>query len=526
MKTLVSVKHNLYQDSLKLMKISNEILDLPGIGDAFAFMGTTMNKEVRVSQANIEKEDLQDAGPNDLILMVQGEDEEVLREGLLLFEKKMSEKAAKEQGDGLHHEEDHPKTISQGIQKQAASNLAIISIPGEYAALEAMKALQEHLHVHMFSDNVTIEEEILLKTTAKEKNVLFMGPDCGTSIINGTPICFANKIRKGPVGVVGASGTGIQQVTTIIDRIGSGISHAIGTGGRDLQDRVGGITALMGLEMLEKDEHTKVILLVSKPAGEKTKSKIIETMKRSQKQCVVVFLGDETQPESEASSNIHYASTLEEGAALAAALSDPARDDHPATAFDRGDMDLIVDEENRKKNAEQTYLRGLYTGGSLADETIQICTKHNKEIFSNLTAEKELQLPSIWSSYKNTIMDLGEDEFTKGKLHPMIDPTYRSQRLIEEMADPEVSVILCDVVIGYGAHENPAKAVADAVRRGRERGSHYVSVVASVCGTEKDPQILSEQERILKEAGVLVCPSNQYATEVAAKIAWGYKEEK
>lgn len=514
--TLSKVKHNLYQDSLKLMKLSNEIKDLPGISEAFAFMGTPMNKEVRISQAKLEGEALE-AGSEDLILMVKGEDEENLKEVLKIFEKRMTKKEKNKEESPLSVEK-KPKTIDQGLEELTDSNLAIISVPGEYAALEAMKALNKNLNVHMFSDNVSVEDEIYLKETAKEKGLLFMGPDCGTSIINNVPICFANKIEEGRIGIVGASGTGIQEASVIIDRIGSGISHAIGTGGRDLKDTVGGITAGMAMDKLEKDSKTDVILLISKPAGDKTKEIIIEKIKQSSKPYVVVFLGDKDTSQESISEGLYFAKTLEEGAAKAVALSNNESADHVMTAFERVNLDDLIKRENEKKNEQQIYLRGLYTGGSLADETMNILKDTIGDSYSNIPLNSEYELNSIWKSYKNTVVDLGEDEFTKGSLHPMIDPTYRNKRLKEELADPEVSVILCDLVIGYGSHSNPAQAIADAAMEARKINKHYVSIIASVCGTEDDPQNLREQEKILQGAGIIVLPSNQYATELASKL--------
>src|SRR5580704_9603583 len=96
----------------------------------------------------------------------------------------------------------------------------------------------------IFSDNVPIAEEASLKHEARERGLMVMGPDCGTAIIGGVPLAFANAVPRGDIGIIGASGTGIQEVSTLIARAGRGVRHAIGTGGRDMHAEVGGLTTL------------------------------------------------------------------------------------------------------------------------------------------------------------------------------------------------------------------------------------------------------------------------------------------
>lgn len=514
--TISSVKHKFYQDSLKLMRVSSEIKSMQGIEQAFAFMGTEINKKTRASVGLLVGE-AADAGPDDLVLVVQGKGEQAVKYALECFERKIMTVEKEKSKSGL--EDAQSRTIEKAMTKLPHANLAIISVPGEYAAAQAAKALNQGLNVHIFSDNVTIEDEIRLKELGRKKGLLVMGPDCGTAIINNVPLCFANKVSRGSIGIVGASGTGIQQVTVIIERMGCGITHAVGTGGRDLSDRVGGISALMALDALAADPATEIIMLISKPPGENTEKTIIEAVKKINKPVVVAFLGREKPDTGGVHPFVHFASTLEEAAAKAVALSKGQSADGVTTAFTREDITGLLEDETKRKNREQKYIRGLYTGGSLADEAMHVLKEYVGDTYSNIPLKPDYALASALKSQGHCIIDLGDDEFTRGKLHPMIDPTYRSERIIQEFNDPEVSIILCDVVIGYACHMNPAGVLAEAVEKAREASSRHVTVIASVCGTENDPQNSLRQEEILKKAGILVFPSNKYAAEVAGKLA-------
>src|SRR4030095_10708603 len=137
-------------------------------------------------------------------------------------------------------------SIALGLERAEDADIALISVPGDYAAAEALKALAQGLNVMLFFDNVAIADERAIKLYARARTLLVMGPDCGTAIVNGVPLGFANVVRRGDIGLVAASGTGLQEVTCRIHNLGGGISQAIGTGGRDLKDAGGGMPVLQG----------------------------------------------------------------------------------------------------------------------------------------------------------------------------------------------------------------------------------------------------------------------------------------
>jgi FdrA protein len=477
MGVFVKVKQKFYQDSLKLMRISSEIQSLDHITQAFAFMGTEVNKTSRIP-SDVLVDDAKAAGPDDLILMVESGDARAAESALLEFDKMLTE-TRPAANIGLSGGR-KPVTLDEGFAIAPDSTIAIISVPGQYAAAQAMRALQLGLNVHLFSDNVSLEDEIALKKFAAEKGLLLMGPDCGTSIIQGVPICFANKVKRGGIGIVGASGTGIQELSCIIDALGAGVSHAIGVGGRDLSENVGGIMTLQAVKMLADDPETKVLAIISKPPAGAVAGKVLAEVTSTGKPAVLVFMGYH-------SDNPMFAATLEEGAAKAAALLNnkvPVK-----TAFPREAV------KPRSFRPEQKYIRGLYTGGTLAAEAKYIMMKNGITAFS--------------------IIDLGDDQYTRGALHPMIDPHNRNNMVANAIKDPTTAIVLCDVVIGYGSHVNPAGELAKVAQG--------ACVLASVTGTDADPQNKSEQERILREAGITVFPSNQYAAEAACKLMKGGK---
>jgi len=476
----LKIKQRFYQDSLKLMRISSEIQSFENIKQAFAFMGTEVNKTSRIP-ANVMTGDAMGAGPDDLILMVESDNALAAENALLEFDRMMTEIRRPEKGELLSAR--NPATLDEGVALAPDSNLAVISVPGQYAAAQAMRALQLGLNVHLFSDNVSVEDEITLKKFAAEKGLLLMGPDCGTSIIQGVPVCFANNVRRGGIGIIGASGTGIQELSCIIDALGAGISHAIGVGGRDLLENVGGIMTIQALKMLADDPETKVLAVISKPPAKAVADRVLAAVKATAKPAVLVFMGYK-------SDDPVFAATLEEGAAKAAALlngGNPVK-----TAFPREPLQPFV------FRTKQKFIRGLYTGGTLAAEAKYILEENGVTDFS--------------------IIDFGDDEYTRGRVHPMIDPQNRSLMVSKAIKDPLTAIILCDVVIGYGAHNNPAGELAKAVSENTFSG---VCVLASVTGTNADPQNKSGQERILRDADITVFPSNQCAVEAACKLIKG-----
>jgi succinyl-CoA synthetase alpha subunit len=392
------------------------------------------------------------------------------------------------------------QTIGEGVAALPDANLALVSTPGTYAAAEALKALKRGLNVFLFSDNVPIEDEVALKTLAGRKGLLVMGPDCGTAIVGGVPLGFANAVRRGPIGLAAASGTGLQQVSCLIDRFGSGVSHALGTGGRDLDERVGGRTMLAAIRLLLDDPGTRVLVLISKPPSRTVARAILDAVRGASKPVVVNFLGGD--PAEARAAGAHPARTFEAAAAIATAL---AFAEPPPTQEVGPDATLLTatDRIAERLAPGQSTVRGLFSGGSLAGEA-------------------KLLLKDLRHGAHDAVIDLGDDEYTVGRPHPMIDPRLRVEKILEAAADPEVAVVLLDVVLGYGSHVDPGGALAPAIREAEavaRKAGRGLAVVASVCGTATDPQDLLRQEATLADAGVLLAPSNAQAAILAARIA-------
>jgi succinyl-CoA synthetase alpha subunit len=407
-----------------------------------------------------------------------------------------------------------PRSLEMALAELATANLALISTPGDYAAAEAMKALRLGLNVMLFSDNVVLEDEIALKRYARARDLLVMGPDCGTAIIGGVPLGFANVVRRGEIGAIAASGTGLQQVTCLIDRWGQGISQAIGTGGHDLHASVGGITMLQALEALTADPATRVIVLISKPPHPDVAARVLDAAGRSGKPIVVSFLG--ADPETVRRANVHPVRTLEDAARLAVALAGGGADAETGAGRSANAAGLP------QLTPGQRYIRGLYSGGTFCYEALLLLTETLGGVASNTPLEPERMLADVWRSERHSVLDLGDDAFTRGRPHPMIDQTLRRERILQEAADPEAAVILFDVVLGYGAHPDPAPELAAALEQARALAAaagRQLAFVGSVCGTAGDPQDLARQEAVLKAAGVLLAESNAQAVRLAAAIA-------
>ena len=348
-----------------------------------------------------------------------------------------------------------------------------------------------------------------------------MGPDCGTAIIQSVPLAFANVVRGGKIGIVGASGTGIQQVSCLIDQLGEGISHAIGTGGHDLSEAVGGITMLSGLELLAEDPATDVIVLISKPPAESVAQKVITAAQSVKKPVIINFLGAAQTNEPQGEHNVYRATTLEDAAYLAVDVLKNQHGkgiDHSARM---ADFMPVIAEQAKKLQPQQTLVRGLYTGGTFCYEAQLLLQPVLGECYSNTPTKQVQKLDNIWQSQDNTIIDLGDDDFTRGKPHPMIDPSTRNERILQEAKDPNVAVILVDLVLGYGAHFNPAEGLVKVIAKAREVAQsegRTLFFVGFICGTQSDPQNYQQQEQLLKDAGVLLAQSNAHATEIVTAI--------
>ena len=498
---------NFYRDSVSLMQLSSSFAKLPGVEQASAVMASANNISL-LQEAGLLAESIE-ASANDLLIALQGE-ADALESALAAAESSLKQPSpsstGSEQSRGIA-----PRSIEMGLGNLVDANLALISTPGEYAAAEAFKALSLGLNVMLFSDNVGLEDEIALKRFAQERDLIVMGPDCGTAIINGIPLAFANVVRRGVIGVVAASGTGLQQVTCLVDRWGGGISQAIGTGGHDLRREVGGISMLQGLKALAADPSTSVIVLISKPPSPEVAAKVLEAAGVAGKAVVVNFLG--ADPDQARRKNMYPAATLEDAAAAAVALADGKTPEARRASVPPLSTTLLA--------PRQRYVRGLYSGGTFCYEASLLLKKELGQINSNTPVEPEDCLSDVWTSRNHTVIDLGDDLFTRGRPHPMIDHRLRNERLIREASDPEVAVLILDIVLGYGSHPDPAAEMIPAIQKARdlaaEAGRHLV-IVGFVCGTAADPQNLSKQETALREAGVILAESNAQAVRMAASV--------
>ena len=508
----VLVKPREYSDSVRLMRISEKLRGLSGVGEAILMMATDNNKRL-LESAGLLLAEARSASANDLVIAIRAEADEAAEAAVRQAESLLKERVAK---DTTHTF----RTFDSALEALPEANLALISVPGKYAAAEARRALERGLHVMLFSDNVSLDDEIALKRLGREKGLLVLGPDCGTAVINGAALGFANVVRSGPVGILGASGTGIQEICVLVDRMGSGISHAIGTGGRDLSLAVGASTMLRCIDLLEADEKTRVIVVTSKPPDSRVATRVLERLACCRKPVVVNFLGGD--PAGVAGTPMHWASTLEEAANAAVRLETGKGRGTSSGAVDPAALTGQAEQEVAQMAPKQKYLRGLFSGGTLGYEALLVLRDTLGDIHSNIPLRHDLRLPDSWTSVGHTLVDLGEDEYTQGRAHPMIDPTLRLHRLLDEAALPEVAVILLDVVLGLGTHPDPAHGLADTVRRARATAhaeGRYLSVVTAVCGTEQDPQGLARQEETLRAAGAIVLPTNAQASRLAGLIA-------
>jgi FdrA protein len=507
------IKRNTYYDSVALMTASRAIGDLPGVESASIAMATVVNLEL-LRDSGLLTPEMEDLGPNDLVIAVRAVDAEAADAALAEAEAELTRSPSAAPVDGAPLP---ARTLAAAFDANDDIDLALISVPGAFAPIEAEEALRAGRHVMLFSDNVPIAEEIRLKRLARDQGLLLMGPDCGTAIVNGVGIGFANVVRRGPIGVVGASGTGTQQVTCLIDSLSSGITHAIGTGGRDLRPEVGGLTMQSAISALGADDETRVIVLVSKPPGEEVATRVLEAASDTGKPVVAIFLGGDANCETPP--GVTLARTLTEAAEQAVALAGNAAAS-PQVAVNLTETDDL-EAAARGCAAGQRYVRGVFSGGTLCEEAIILLSEQLGPIYSNIPMHPDHLLADPTRSQGNTLVDLGADEFTVGRPHPMIDPTLRNERVLQEAADPETACLLIDVVLGYGANPDPAGALVPVLveaRAAAEAAGRALPVVISLCGTEGDPQRLSAQAAALRAAGALIYTSNAAAARAAAVI--------
>jgi FdrA protein len=487
----IQVRPGAYYDSVVLMQLQRGLLALPGVLDAGVVMGTPANKDV-LAQSELLAPAAEAAGADDLIIAVRAADEPAAHAALAEVDALLAKKAS-------HTSDFRPRSIETAVQMAPEARWLLVSVPGRFAATVARQGLDAGRHVFLYSDNVSLDDEISLKRAAAAQGLLVMGPDCGTAIVNGVGLGFANAVRRGPIGVIGASGTGLQLVTARIHQLGSGITHALGTGGRDLTEPVGAITALQALDLLGRDPQTRVIVIVSKPPAPAVAERLIAAARTVGKPVVIDFIG--YRAAEPLLDNVYFARTLDGAAELAVELA--AIEDAPAAPpalppFAPG----------------QRFLRGIFSGGTLAYEAQLLLQDYLPAVWSNAPLDKAWRLPNSLHSQEHTIVDLGEDEFTVGRLHPMLDHDLRVKRILQEAADPTVAVLLLDVVLGYGAHPDPAAELAPALVEARTLAAaagRHLEIVALVLGTDADPQNIDAQVQRLAEAGATVITSNEAA---------------
>ncbi len=466
----VEIHPGRYHDSVRLMQASKTLQSVPGVTDALVAMATELNLAL-LAEMGFDLTLTADAGPNDLVLAVRADNEEAIAAANHALDETLSSRAAP---DGSL-DAPSPKRIGSAADLNGA-NIVLLSVPGEHAFVEAAEALDTGRHVMIFSDNVPLEQELVLKRRGVERKLLVMGPDCGTAIVHGLGLGFANAVQPGPVGIVGASGTGIQQVCCLLDDAGVGVRHALGTGSHDLSEEIGGLATLQALAALDADPSVAVIAVISKPPAATVADRVRAAAAGCSKPTVIIFMGE---------------STLEDGTTkILDRLEKP-----PATY-----STWPTDQDGHRPGT----VRGLFSGGTLRDEARFAATpglgaigKHEGET-------------------GHCFIDYGDDEYTRGRAHPMIDQTVRIDRLRAATADPSVGVILIDVVLGYGANADPAPELVPAIQQAVAAGA---AVVISLCGTGRDPQNRDRQAEMLQAAGASVLVCNAAAAREAARLA-------
>lgn len=478
------VKRSFYADSVALMRIAREVSALKGVIESSLMIGTPSNRELLAGSGLMAAEG-RAAQSDDLVIAVRAKDAAAAAGALDAAEKLLAA------GDASRRETGMPtaRGLEGAMALQPDSNVALVSVPGEFAAAQARHALERGLHVMMFSDNVAVEDEVALKDLALQHGLLMMGPDCGTAHIGGVPLAFANAVPRGDIGLVSAAGTGLQEVMSLIVRAGSGVSHGIGVGGRDLSEQVGGRMTLAAFDALDADPGTKTIVLISKPPAPSVAQKVFARVAASRKRVVLCLLGAGAM---KAPRNAKVVPTLLAAAQAATGRRVAAR--VPKTAPRAG------------------WLRGLYCGGTLCAEAQLLLQAKGFALQSNAPVPG-VKESGVVHAAAHTLIDLGDDEYTRGRPHPMIDPQLRDALLLKCLKDPAVAVVLLDLVIGYGAHADPAGLVAAVLAKVPKRRA---LVIASVTGTDADPQRYSAQVSRLRAAGVLVAGSNAEAALAAA----------
>lgn len=491
------VKKGSYHDSVVLMLLTNHISAMQGVNKVSIMMATPANKDI-FKQSGLDTEELLAASANDMVVVADIENETIMD----TIETEIDAYFKKQNTQTQQTES--VKSWDKALEKMPNADMAVISIAGAYAALEANRALDEGMNVFMFSDNVTIEDEKQLKQKAHDKGLVVMGPDCGTGIIQSVPIAFTNKVNSGKIGIIGASGTGIQELTTIIDRLGEGVKNAIGTGGRDLSSEIGGITMMDTINAMEQDDSIKVMIVISKPPAKAVREMISNRLSAFKKPVVTLFLGEKPEYHEE---GFYHAYTLDEAARLAVNL---VRDEDINSCVVSAETP-----ENAFDKSENKTIKAYYSGGTLAGEAAMLI----KDAL-NLDTPPEKAEGFMLKHGGHIVVDLGDDVYTQGKPHPMIDPAKRIECMQEATDDSSTGVILFDIMLGYGSHEDMAGALLPTINELKQKAENEgrkLFFIATVCGTRHDYQGYDEAVNKLKNAGVIVCETNKLASQMAIR---------
>jgi succinyl-CoA synthetase alpha subunit len=496
------VRKNDYYDSVFLMGINKRLSELPGVIETAVVMGTEANKRL-LREIGFSGTEIDAAQPNDLIVAVIAETEDAVKAAIANLDDLFNKMSVGRQPSGV-------RTLETALERKPEANLAVFSIPGEFVAREARNVLEAGLNAFIFSSNVPVHEELDLKRLGCSRGLLVMGPDCGTSIIGGTGIGFANRVRRGVIGVIGPSGTGLQEFTSQVHNSGGGISHAIGTGSRDLSEEIGGITTLSALDLLDDDPETEVIAIVAKPPDPKILQTLIERSRSIEKPVIGCFLGAQTP--TSLLGPLQWADTIDDAVALA--LHEAGIDSKVSLQ----DAELTKSKVERIQagwGEQARYLRGVFAGGTFCYQTQHIFLQAGLSIFSNGPIDKNYALSDPDKSREHTVVDMGDEHYTLGKPHPMIDGTERSKRILTEAKDPKVAILLLDFILGYNAANDPVGDLLEVLQEAqtyRRKIDSELTIVASICGTDEDSQELSMQAEMLQELGAHVFNSNAKAT--------------
>ena len=488
----VELRHGIYRDSVVLMQVSQAVASCRGVTAAIVAMATPLNLEV-YERLGFDPAAVTQATPNDLLVAVKG-DESALGAAAAELERQLAPPAGVARGFGAPPA---PRTVAAALRH--GGSLALISVPGQNAFVEAMDAVRAGVSVMLFSDNVPVDQEIALKDEAARRDVLVMGPDCGTAVVGGLGLGFANALRPGPVGIVAASGTGAQEVTCLLDADGVGVTAVLGVGGRDLSAAVGGRSTLEAMKVLDGHAGTEFVVMLSKPPDPAVAERVRAAASRMRTPSLVAFVGRGEEDLASATARI-----------LTALGREPTPPPQWPAPYDR--------------SPRAGFLRGLFSGGTLCDEAMAIAAEELGPILSNTPLEPAWTLADDLRAPGHLMIDFGDDQLTRGRPHPMIDQTLRLERIALEAADPGCGVLLLDVVLGYGAHPDPAYELAPAIAAAREKArgqGRDLAVVVSLVGSRSDPQGRDATAKALAAAGASVHLSNAAAARTAVGLVEG-----